>query len=478
MDLATEIAKYQALLRFAVDNNDDVQRELQYQAGVLRSLGVDDGAMNNLIHDRYSRENISRTRTEVVLASVRQAAGIVGPNSRGNWPSRASAPTIAEQTAEYMRRTGRGTRHRLESSPSLAGARVDPAVPTIPPTARLNAFTGDNIGDGLRRQRSQPERVEFENTLSVPYGLHPDNTPVRAQEAVSGIAYTCLGCKGPLTLKSGPQRTKHFAHKVATTCDGESALHKTAKALVAKVMSENAAATTRVRLRCTCSACRREFDKVLGADAFNGAVVEAKVEGFRCDVVGLRDNQPVLAVEIFNTHAVDAHKEESLSISWVELVAAEVIEDPYYWRSVNGKLKPTVCNNCRASDRALKRVATRWLISLPEAPYVAATAPCWSCKEEIIWYWWPGVPFATEHPPQPAPPNVQFRYSKMYGASYWMNVCPGCRAPQGDNFVFLAEDSPFSRLPMHGEEEMRDERVRVQTEGAVALFKAVLKKNF
>lgn len=478
MDLTTEIAKYQALLRFAVDNHDDVQRELQYQNGVLRSLGVDDGTLNNLIHDRYSRENISRARTEVVLASVRQAAGIVGPNFRGNWPPRASAPTVAEQTAEYMRKTGRGTRLRPGRSPSLAESRVDLAIPTIPPPERLNAFTRNNIGDGLRRQNNQSERVEFENTLTVPYGLAPDNAPIRAKDAVSGIAYTCLGCGGPLTLKSGPQRTKHFAHKVATTCDGESVLHITAKVLVAKVMSENAGATTRVRLRCTCSACRREFDKVLGADAFNGAVVEAKVEGYRCDVVGLRDNQPVLAVEIFNTHAVDAHKAEALAISWVELVAAEVIEDPYYWRSVNGKLKPTVCSNCRAADLALKKVATRWAISLPGEPYVAATAPCWGCKEEIIWYWWLGVPFATEHPPQPTPPSVQLRYSKMYGASYWMNVCPGCRAPQGDNFVFLAEDSPFSRLPMHGTDGIRDEHVRVKTEGAVALFKAVLKKNF
>jgi hypothetical protein len=65
MDLTAEIETYQALLRCAIDDgNTDLRREIQYQREVLRSLGVTDAQVLNLIHDRYQRAKITHARAE------------------------------------------------------------------------------------------------------------------------------------------------------------------------------------------------------------------------------------------------------------------------------------------------------------------------------------------------------------------------------------------------------------------------------
>jgi hypothetical protein len=64
----------------------------------------------------------------------------------------------------------------------------------------------------------------------------------------------------------------------------------------------------------------------------------------------------------------------------------------------------------------------------------------------------------------------------MYGGKYWMNICPGCRAPQGDNFVFLASDSPFSKLHINETQEMKASRHN-QNAAVVSQFMNVIKRN-
>jgi hypothetical protein len=79
--------------------------------------------------------------------------------------------------------------------------------------------------------------------------------------------------------------------------------------------------------------------------------------------------------------------------------------------------------------------------------YTGALGVCWKCGTKTPWWHWPGVPFCETPPPEPKPRVVQFRYSKQFGGSYWLNTCIQCGAVQGDNFVFLDPKSPLYSLP-------------------------------
>jgi hypothetical protein len=479
MNAATEIEKYQALMRYAADKEGDFHREIQYQLGVLRSLGVTGEEINNLIHDRHPRAQIPYARAKIAVESVRQASGITPHGFAKPTGGQVVARTIAQQTEDYLRKTGRSMPRvppPLVPTPTLLSVDRPSACATVRGYAQPCAET-----EPVSQQpTSKPihtvlEKSAPEDSLAVPYGLDPASSLVRAKDAVKGTLYVCPGCDAPLTLRQSGQRTTHFAHRSGAACDGEALIHITAKVLIAKVMMENASSTTRVHLRCKCSSCAEPFDKVLGTNAFNGAIVEAQIEQFRCDVVALRDDLPVLAVEVFNTHQVGDYKAAALTIPWIEVHAADIVENPYHWKSTNGKLKSMVCPECREEEGKLKMTAARWGLPLSNPSYSAAVAPCWGCKEDIVWYWWSGVPFATHRPPSPMPSTIKFRYSKRYGGKYWMNVCPGCQAPQGDNFVFLADDSPFAHFELL--HTSQPSTVQVQTKGAVSLFLDVLKKN-
>lgn len=466
MNKADEIAKFQALMSLAVAQNDDLTNEIRYQKGVLKSLGLTDGEILDLIHDRHARAPISTGRAQIALAAVRHAAGL--PHQAGPLPVRRPwSPTQAfdERTAQYMRASGREPRSHppagLRPAPQKPSAEAyeTPLVPPATPAA---------VNQGAPQQPPV--------ALQVPYGVSQHGDLVPAREADAGEVYACPGCAGLLVLHAGAVRAKHFAHKANTACDGETLAHITAKLLIAKIIDEHCVSKTRITLQCACGKCGSPVQKELPHSAFTNSAVEERIGPFVCDVVAFKESRPVLAVEIFNSHAVGDEKAEQLDLPWIELEAAEVIADPFNWRPVQMRLKPTLCFDCKTERAELERVAARWKLPLSEPLYVAAVAPCWGCKEKIIWYWWRGVPFAQEKPPEPVPRTLQFRFSKMYGGKYWMNICPGCRAPQGDNFVFLAPDSPFSKLPINETQEMKASRQN-QNAAVVTQFINVIKRN-
>jgi hypothetical protein len=440
MDKEKEIQKFLALLQLAASGSDDLSKEMHFQQDVLRSHGLTDGDINNLIHDRHAREGISAARSAIALASVRQAAGLPFYGTRPPWPY---TKTREEMAAEYRRARGR----------ELRAAQPAPTAPTSPTPSKLT-----------------------NNDLLVPYGVDLDANLVRARDASSDVAYSCPGCGATLILHAGPIKARHFAHKADTACDGETLAHITAKLLIAQVIRENPTASTRITLQCSCDECHAPLEKELPVEAFTASVVVEPVGAFVCDVVAVKECTPVLAVEILVHHAVDEDKAAALELPWIELRADDVLENAYHWRPVQGRLKPTTCSKCKAKRAKLQEVKARWKLPDAHPDYVAAVAPCWSCHKEIIWFWWPGVPFAEIRPPEPIPRIVQHRNSKMYGGRYWMNVCPGCNAPQGDNFVFLAPDSPFKGLPLHETDSMKEHRHR-QNAKIVAQFKGIVRRN-
>lgn len=323
----------------------------------------------------------------------------------------------------------------------------------------------------------------MDTELLVPYGADANQRLVRAAEAQRGIEYRCPQCDGLLVLRAGDVKITHFAHKANTDCSGETLLHQIAKRLVAQVVNEcTTSASKRLAMSCMCTRCNRAFQSSMSAKAFSRAEIEKRIGPFVCDVVAFRDSEPVLAIEVLATHAVDEVKARDLGLPWIELSAEAIIDDPYSWRPRNSRLKAVHCPECKDYDRRLQKAAERWNQPISEsavsrdpsrATYLAAVECCYKCKNDIVVYWWAGVPFCEKEPPKPRPRSIEHRFSKTYGGSYWANTCPSCGALQGDNFLFLFKDAPFSGLPMRSLPQLEAQQAKASKKLIHIMFRNI-----
>lgn len=305
--------------------------------------------------------------------------------------------------------------------------------------------------------------------LLIPYGLDSNGRLVKAKDAVRGSTYVCPECRSPLVYRAGEVVTQHFAHKSNTACTGESILHLTAKMLISQAIETHSVteSDSRISMMCTCECCKKEFQLNLPKNAFSSSRQEERIGSFICDVVAIRDDSPALAIEVLATHAVGEEKAKQLTIPWVELKAENVLENPAYWRPVASKLKPVVCQSCKDHLKKIVVIAGRWNLPFQEAvrysdpnrsTYLAEVETCWKCKEEILVYWWDGVPFCEVEPPTPRPKTISLCKSKAFGGSYWANTCPNCHAVQGDNFLFLGSSPIVRGLPIRDTPAMKAHR--------------------
>lgn len=311
----------------------------------------------------------------------------------------------------------------------------------------------------------------MENELLVPYGVNPEGILVKPAEAARDTLYTCPACSSPLVLHAGNQVARHFAHKADTACTAETIAHRTAKRLLVQVIGEQSTLPDPrpISIYCPCGCCGTNFWRKLPTQAVTGAREEVCVDEFVCDVVAYRGTESVLALEVLVTHAVDRKKADALPLPWAELRAEHVLEDPYSWCPVAGRMKSVTCPDCKEHFNKLKALAAKWNLPVFEparyrdpsrGPYLTAIETCWKCKNEIPVYWWRGVPFCESEPPQSRPRTVQHRHSKQFGGSYWANTCPCCKSVQGDNFLFLGSAPVFAGLPIRDTLEMQAHRAR------------------
>lgn len=295
------------------------------------------------------------------------------------------------------------------------------------------------------------------DNFKVPYGLDDSGELVSASNASKGNIYACPCCKDSLVFRDGATRSRHFAHPSSSNCSFESILHITAKRLINDVITKNALGFTEIELTNCCKNCGVKFNSKLPINTFTSAGEEIIVGEYICDVVGYRENTIALGVEIFNTHKVGVVKGDNLSIYWIELKAEDVLLEPTKWAPTQGKLKQSFCGDCKHHMQHILYTADRWgvnrsLYSLVKNPdvsaFIADTEKCFKCKEEIPVFWWKGVPFCEETPPEPRPHTIKYKYSKKFGGSYWVNTCANCSMLQGDNFIFLFDSAPFKGLPL------------------------------
>lgn len=324
--------------------------------------------------------------------------------------------------------------------------------------------------------------------LKVPYGVDRAGELIPAGSAVKGAPYSCPCCAAPLVYRAGEVNTKHFAHPSSSTCNLESVLHITAKKLIQSVIEKNAAGRLEIALQQPCTNCDMMFSASLPINTFSGAGVEVRVGDYVCDVVGYRSQSVALAVEILNTHAVDATKAKNIQAYWVELKAEDVINHPQRWLPTQARLKPGFCAGCKSHFKRIQAVADKFGIDRSlyspvkdpaRATYIAEIETCFRCREEIPVFWWRGVAFCETPPPSPRPSTLQFRFSNEFGGSYWANTCAHCDVIQGDNHLYLFSKAPFKGLPVSTQSVARSRKKNAAPrESAVTEFMKIINRNF
>jgi hypothetical protein len=273
--------------------------------------------------------------------------------------------------------------------------------------------------------------VSTAKTFVIPLALDAAGDLVRPACGEKGNEYRCPQCLVTVVLRKGEVRRPHFAHVVGTVgtpCSPESVAHKTAKMLIAQVVRSSRAGGPAPEVIRRCPRCHGPHRQRI-PESVHSAIVERPLDtGAVPDVMLLGpDGRALAVIEILATHAVDEAKKPKLTVPWIELSADHVLDDPLVWVPVQDHLNAfRQCAACNARDAAL---GARYDAN----GYLAKPYACYRCRASMSVYTWRGKSlWDEEQPPSPIPPTIQYRYSKTAEGKYWVNVCPSCRAIQGD----------------------------------------------
>lgn len=188
--------------------------------------------------------------------------------------------------------------------------------------------------------------------LVVPYGLDESSKLASATQATKGMNYRCPGCKRRLILRQGSKRIWHFAHRMDSTCNGETLYHETAKHLVKQVVNESVCGNGRSpKITVHCSGCGTDCIRDL-PPRVSSAEVEYPFREYRLDVALCESEEVVCAIEILHTHKTD----RAIDLLTYELRSEDVLGDPYLWRPVNNACLQWLCESC--TSVATKSVAS------------------------------------------------------------------------------------------------------------------------
>ncbi|EKN4695555.1 hypothetical protein ABF228_002295 [Yersinia ruckeri] len=323
--------------------------------------------------------------------------------------------------------------------------------------------------------------------LKVPFGLDTYGNLVSVDNIVKGQSYFCPACSTQLVYKSGEIRAKHFSHPAESGCSPESILHKTAKRLIKNVIISNSNETNEIELVNYCRSCGDEYVVRLKKGFFSGAEEEVSIPPYICDIVGFKNNEMRLAIEIFVTNEVNSEKAKGLKLFWIELDAQSVINNPYYWRPKKSRLKDGFCDSCNIEIKHIQTVADHYSINRDlYSPisdsrvfyYIAGVEVCFKCKNEIPVFWWPGVPFSSDEPLLPRPHTIKLIFSKKFHGSYWANTCAYCNSTQGDNYLFILNGAIFGKFPLCYENIPNNNNIETQTSNSIStVMKRLIDKN-
>lgn len=155
--------------------------------------------------------------------------------------------------------------------------------------------------------------------LKVPFARCGDGIARHVTAVVDGCLgpFKCLDCEEPLTLRRPRAKRAHFSHRPDSTCNGETALHKYAKELLAShktltlpelVMQRDGLSETVFK------ASIYSFDEVR---------LELRLDTFQPDAVVLY-KAAELAIEFLVSHSVDAAKRAKVLVHDLSMVEVDL----------------------------------------------------------------------------------------------------------------------------------------------------------
>ncbi len=271
----------------------------------------------------------------------------------------------------------------------------------------------------------------------VPLALDRHGRLLSPGEVGSGEPIACPGCGLSLVLRAGAVRAHHFAHPSGTPCSPESALHRTAKLLVAQAVNDWRTHTMpppKIVRTCKNSGCHEKHPQPLPNNVARAAVERRLPSGLVVDVA-LEDSKEnvVAAVEVFFSHEVSDAKSARLDLPWIELAADGILDNPTLWiPTKSGHLRSWTCSECtkiakaeareqernRAETERNERLANdllRFNLSAYPSYSKGAVTRCPRCARPVWTLNWPGKHAdrwqepIRNRAPHPRPPIVQTR---------------------------------------------------------------------
>lgn len=286
--------------------------------------------------------------------------------------------------------------------------------------------------------------------IKVPLAIDDLGKLTRIDDATRGINYYCPACNMPLIVRKGDIKIHHFAHKASDFCSQETVIHKTAKLLIQKLVSDWKNGLTQApKINRKCQICRSTIQQPL-PDKVQSAKLEVPLKNGSIVDVALLGSEEILAgIEVRVTHEVNSIKSESLPIPFIEIDGYSFVENPNEINVLVDKFNPITCKGCKEKvtnyiSRA-KELAKQSNIDLPISFYRFGISKCWKCNKRILVFTWPNhSSFSiTEPTKKPKPRTIQWRYSNTVRSTYWANCCPFCNRIQGDFFLYDDYGGPF-----------------------------------
>jgi hypothetical protein len=163
--------------------------------------------------------------------------------------------------------------------------------------------------------------------FAVPFARDGIGRLVGPDEAIPRGVYRCPSCDQTVDLHAGVRKRRHFHHRGSATCTPESVAHRTAKQLIVACIQrwQEGEAPPRFLRRCAFDGCERTALQPLPAKV-RQAVEEMRLPSGRVVDVALlgTGGLTIAAIEVRQSHAVDADKARALPLPWIEVDAAQV----------------------------------------------------------------------------------------------------------------------------------------------------------
>lgn len=175
------------------------------------------------------------------------------------------------------------------------------------------------------------------------------------------VDYECPECHGPLRRRSESKRARtHFFHRVETAaCNQDRYTHNTAvKLIVQAVRDWRAGEMPAPETHYRCIHCTDAVNKTAIPELVTGALPEFTLPDLRrrpdVALVDVQGN-PVLLVEVFHRKEVDPVKAEdfeSAAYRWIEVVAEDILDQPFIWLPRQYTPPKWQCERCRKGQEA------------------------------------------------------------------------------------------------------------------------------